>query len=116
MNDTTAGWLPSIGPIPNEAAFRYDKTIQLVPNEEHLEYPAVTGIWGRDQRDELHRFADLVHFLEAKGRRRRLQPDRLATAQRLETTAGLIFPPWKSAASRLFAPGPGPISKIMKSV
>lgn len=61
-------WMASIDwSNPNGAAFRYDKTIAPDPDGEHPEYPAVISIWGRDQRDEAHRFADLVAFLKEKG-------------------------------------------------
>lgn len=61
-------WMASIDwSNPNGAAFRYDKTIAPDPDGEHPEYPAVISIWGQDQRDEAHRFADLVAFLKEKG-------------------------------------------------
>lgn len=49
---------------PNGAPFRYNKTIQADPTAKHPEYPAVFAIWGRDRRDEAHRFADLVAYLK----------------------------------------------------
>jgi DNA helicase-2/ATP-dependent DNA helicase PcrA len=52
---------------PRGAPFRYDKKIAADPDGEHLDYPAVFCIWGRDERDEASRFADLVHFLKANG-------------------------------------------------
>ena len=61
-------WMASIDwSNPNGIAFRYDKTIQPAPDIVHPEYPAVISIWGRDQRDEAQRFADLVAFLQEKG-------------------------------------------------
>jgi len=52
---------------PRGMPFRYDKRIAADPDGEHLNYPAVFCIWGRDERDEASRFADLVHFLKANG-------------------------------------------------
>jgi DNA helicase II / ATP-dependent DNA helicase PcrA len=49
------------------ASFRFDKTIGADASGAHPEYPAVIAIWGRDQRDEATRFADLVGFLKASG-------------------------------------------------
>jgi DNA helicase-2/ATP-dependent DNA helicase PcrA len=48
-------------------SFRYDKTIQADAASTHPDYPAVFAIWGRDQRDEAARFADLVATLKADG-------------------------------------------------
>jgi len=48
-------------------SFRYDKTIQADAATTHPVYPAVFAIWGRDQRDEAARFADLVVTLKADG-------------------------------------------------
>jgi len=48
-------------------SFRYDKTIQADAATTHPDYPAVFAIWGRDQRDEAARFADLVVTLKADG-------------------------------------------------
>lgn len=50
---------------PSGAQFRYDKTITADDESEHPDYPAVISIWGRDQRDEAARFADLVEFLRS---------------------------------------------------
>lgn len=52
---------------PNGIPFRYDKTIQADPAAKHPEYPAVFAIWGRNQRDEAQRFADLVAYLKENG-------------------------------------------------
>ena len=49
---------------PNGAPFRYDKTIQANPVDDHPRYPAVFAIWGRDKRDEADRFADFVSWLK----------------------------------------------------
>jgi len=49
---------------PRGVSFRFDKTIEADPNGQHLDYPAVISIWGRDARDEADRFADLVEFLK----------------------------------------------------
>lgn len=54
----SADWTNRAGP-----AFRYDKTIEANDGTSHPDYPAVFAIWGRDQRDEAKRFADLVEFL-----------------------------------------------------
>ena len=48
-------------------SFRYDKTIAADPKGEYPEYPAVISIWGRNRRDEVGRFADLVGFLKESG-------------------------------------------------
>ena len=52
---------------PCGASFRFDKTICANMDTTHLEYPAVIAIWGRDQRDETARFADLIMFLKSSG-------------------------------------------------
>jgi DNA helicase II / ATP-dependent DNA helicase PcrA len=52
---------------PDGASFRFNKTIRPDPDAAHPEYPAAIAIWGRDQRDEATRFADLVAFLESNG-------------------------------------------------
>ncbi len=52
---------------PSGTPFRYDKTIQADANTPQPDYPAAIAIWGRDQRDEAARFADLVAFLKADG-------------------------------------------------
>ena len=44
-------------------SFRYDKTITADAAGNFPDYPAVIAIWGRNQRDEATRFADLVEFL-----------------------------------------------------
>ncbi len=49
---------------PNGQPFRFDKTIDPDPSAEHLSYPAVFSIWGRDSEDEATRVADLVHYLK----------------------------------------------------
>lgn len=46
------------------ASFRYDKTIEADAASTHPDYPSVIAIWGKDQRDEAARFADLVEFLK----------------------------------------------------
>ncbi|MGH9768613.1 MAG: ATP-dependent DNA helicase [Blastocatellia bacterium] len=51
---------------PSGARFRYDKTIEADSAATHPDYPAVIAIWGRDRRDEVTRFADLVDFLKKK--------------------------------------------------
>jgi len=48
----------------NGAPFRYDKTIEADSDSTHPDYPSVIAIWGRDQRDEAARFADLVTLLK----------------------------------------------------
>ncbi|MCC7013392.1 MAG: ATP-dependent helicase [Planctomycetes bacterium] len=48
-------------------AFRYDKTITPDPEAVHPAYPAVFAIWGKDERDETSRFADLVDYLKRSG-------------------------------------------------
>lgn len=52
---------------PSGPAFRYDKTIAADENRSHPDYPAVIAIWGKDERDEATRFADLVEFLKKNG-------------------------------------------------
>ena len=49
---------------PGGSPFRYDKTIKADAAAEHPEYPAVFAIWGRNRRDEVQRFADLVAYLK----------------------------------------------------
>jgi DNA helicase-2/ATP-dependent DNA helicase PcrA len=49
---------------PGGSPFRYDKTIKAGAAAEHPEYPAVFAIWGRNRRDEVQRFADLVAYLK----------------------------------------------------
>ncbi len=49
---------------PNGAPFRYNTTVQADPRAKHPEHPAVFAIWGRDQQDEAHRFAELVAYLK----------------------------------------------------
>ena len=49
---------------PNGGSFRHDKTISADPHGQHLDYPSVISIWGRDRRDEAERFANLVEFLK----------------------------------------------------
>jgi CRISPR/Cas system-associated exonuclease Cas4 (RecB family) len=49
---------------PRGLPFRYDKTIQPDLTTEHPDYPAVFCIWGRDEQDEVQRFADMVVFLK----------------------------------------------------
>lgn len=46
------------------ASFRYDKTIEADAAGKHPEYPSVIAIWGKSERDEAARFADLVEFLK----------------------------------------------------
>ena len=60
-------WMASIDWFnPRGAPFRFDKTIEADPDSDHPEYPAVISIWGRDTRDEVERFADLVAFLNSQ--------------------------------------------------
>ncbi|MBP9888279.1 MAG: ATP-dependent helicase [Leptospiraceae bacterium] len=47
--------------------YRFDKTIEPDPKTEHKKYPAVFSIWGKNEKDEAARFANLVHFLKANG-------------------------------------------------
>jgi len=49
---------------PSGTSFRFDKTIEANHAVEHPNYQAVIAIWGRDDRDEAIRFADLVEFLK----------------------------------------------------
>ena len=49
---------------PQGPSFRYDKTIEADAAAAHPAYPAVIAIWGKDKRDEVTRFADLVAFLK----------------------------------------------------
>lgn len=58
---------------PAGTPFRFDKTIEADPKQQRPNYPAVISIWGRDARDEAERFAELVEFLRAQRRHRRLQ-------------------------------------------
>ena len=61
-------WMSSVDwSNPNGPAFRYDKTIEPDSAGDHPEYPAVISIWGRDNRDEARRVADLVAFLKQEG-------------------------------------------------
>ncbi|MEO8682043.1 MAG: ATP-dependent helicase, partial [Vicinamibacterales bacterium] len=55
----SADWSSKAGP-----SFRYDKTIEADSQTTHPKYPAIFAVWGRDQRDEAARFADLVEFLK----------------------------------------------------
>jgi DNA helicase-2/ATP-dependent DNA helicase PcrA len=48
---------------PQGPSFRYDKTIKPDAAGTHPAYPSVIAIWGKDERDEAARFADLVDFL-----------------------------------------------------
>jgi len=50
----------------NGAPCRYDKTIEADSVGAHPDYPSVIAIWGKDQRDEAARFADLVAFLKQR--------------------------------------------------
>lgn len=49
---------------PRGLPFRYDKTIQPDLATEHPDYPAIFAIWGRNERDEAERVADMVAFLK----------------------------------------------------
>jgi DNA helicase-2/ATP-dependent DNA helicase PcrA len=49
---------------PRGLPFRYDKTIQPDLATEHPDYPAIFAIWGRNERDEAERFADMVACLK----------------------------------------------------
>jgi DNA helicase-2/ATP-dependent DNA helicase PcrA len=49
---------------PRRLPFRYDKTIQPDLATAHPDYPAIFAIWGRNERDEAERFADMVAFLK----------------------------------------------------
>jgi DNA helicase-2/ATP-dependent DNA helicase PcrA len=49
---------------PSGVPFRHDKTIKPDPNTKHTIYPAIFSIWGKDERDEAKRFADLIHYLK----------------------------------------------------
>ena len=51
---------------PGGKSFRYDKSIEHDPDSQHLDYPAVFRIWGRNPADEAKRFADLVAFLKER--------------------------------------------------
>lgn len=51
---------------PKGVPFRFDKTIKPDPNSTFPVYPAVFAIWGKNERDEAKRFADLVVFLKSK--------------------------------------------------
>jgi len=55
----SADWSNKAGP-----SFCYDKTILADSAATHPNYPSVFAVWGRDQRDEAARFADLVEFLK----------------------------------------------------
>ena len=55
----SANWSNRRGP-----PFRFDKTIQADPAGTFPDYPALFAIWGRDERDEGARFADLVAYLK----------------------------------------------------
>jgi DNA helicase II / ATP-dependent DNA helicase PcrA len=58
-------WMASIDwSNPGGARFRYNKTIEADGSAPHPNYPSVIGIWGKDERDEAARFADLVEFLK----------------------------------------------------
>jgi len=48
----------------NWGNFRYDKIIQPQPEQEFPDYPAVLSIWGKDNKDEASRLADLIKFLK----------------------------------------------------
>ena len=57
-------WMASVDwKNANGASFRYDKKIQADDAATHPDYPSVISIWGKDERDEAARFADLVDFL-----------------------------------------------------
>ena len=49
---------------PRGLPFRSDKTIQPDLATAHPDYPAILAIWGRNERDEAERFADMVAFLK----------------------------------------------------
>ena len=51
---------------PGGRPFRFDKTIEPDPNTNHIEYPAIFSIWGKDARDEAERCADLVAYLKTE--------------------------------------------------
>lgn len=52
---------------PNGPAFRYDKTIEADATQKFTDYPATFCIWGKNQRDEVARFADMAAFLKKNG-------------------------------------------------
>jgi DNA helicase-2/ATP-dependent DNA helicase PcrA len=49
---------------PKGVPFRYNKTIQPDPDTAHHDYPAIFSIYGKDDRDEAKRVADLVAYLK----------------------------------------------------
>ena len=58
-------WMASIDWSNRHGArFRYDKTIVADGSAVHPDYPSVIAIWGKDNRDEAARFADLIEFLK----------------------------------------------------
>lgn len=58
-------WMASVDwSNPRGPSFRYDKTIEADAAGSHPDYQSVIAIWGKDQRDEAARFADLVDFLK----------------------------------------------------
>lgn len=58
-------WMASVDwTNPRGLPFRYAKTIQPDLDSLHPDYPAIFSIWGKTERDEAERFADLVAFLK----------------------------------------------------
>ena len=52
---------------PHGLPFRHDKTIQPVPEARYPRYPAISCIWGKNERDEAERFTEMVTFLKESG-------------------------------------------------
>ena len=63
-------------------AFRYPKNIVPHRPEAHAAYPAVISVQGRDPVDEAGQLVDLLKFMSAQRRHRRVRPGRAATPQR----------------------------------
>ena len=49
---------------PSGPPFRFDKSIGPDPETEHTDYPAIFSVWGKDERAEAERFADLIAYLK----------------------------------------------------
>lgn len=52
---------------PTGLPFRHDKHIEPNSGGKHGSYPAIFSIWGRNQRDEATRLADLISYLKENG-------------------------------------------------
>ncbi len=60
-------WIASISWNHAGQPFRYDKTIQPIPDKIYPEYPATLSISGKDVYEEAELFAEFVTFLKEQG-------------------------------------------------